>query len=488
MFSRDSRPAESRYLTRKGAGPCALLLGLGLGLLHAAPALGGCPVDDPMCVCHTTTYSGASSVGTLYPRYKVLSVVYAPPGSSSSGSQSVVDYTEADTIKNGTSMDSSFKYQTSASLTMSSIGGQTSLTSSMDWAMSAGSSDSFILTNTKSETFTNAGPTKDGVNHDYDLIYVWVNPEVTVSVTPVTKHTCDAPPQTTNVVKYNLGTYRSDREVVIELYAGSLRSPPTIAMDATTKSDLASWGITSADYPAILAHDPFGNLGSKVPTSIDLNRFADVTNLNYQPIAPGAGKSCKETSLENRTTTSHSTSVTQIRSLGYTWSTGMTIPSIVKTQMASTSTWTWTDSLQATTSNDHTVAAKTMICRPSSSYTGYQSMRVMYDTEFMTFAYIPTSNAASRLVSGWVVDDDGLQLAGAEVVLAYGDETYRVLTDEDGEYVFYDVPEGEAALVVGDLGEEVEVWADEEAIVDFDSPDLDQVWTLNGDLGGRLDR
>lgn len=138
-----------------------------------------------------TSASAPSGIeGFLNPKYVVVAVTYAPPGSDS-----YVSYSQTTSVGNTISLKDSFEsdigYSVSVQLSEifkgSVVSGKRSLTrtSSTDYIQGSSSETSTTLSKSTSLTYQTPGtPTFSPVNSDYDYIWLWLNPEVLVGYVP----------------------------------------------------------------------------------------------------------------------------------------------------------------------------------------------------------------------------------------------------------------------------------------------------------------
>src|SRR5262249_36545746 len=137
-------------------------------------------------------YSGTAVLNTtvaqLIPKYVVLSVYYAPPGA-----KSTTTYTDNSTQGTSTSISNTFTNSTSVSASIGLqlgikgvISGSSTLTASQTYSQEADTSSSFAINTTNVNTVIVPGPASSsiGIDHDYDLIVVWLNPELDISINP----------------------------------------------------------------------------------------------------------------------------------------------------------------------------------------------------------------------------------------------------------------------------------------------------------------
>lgn len=133
----------------------------------------------------------AHTTGFINPKYVVVGVTYAPPGSSSS-----VSYSNTTMVGSTTNISTSFTNETGFSVSVDKtfklgagkiVGGSLDLTTSQSQSYTQGSNTS--VTNTVSKTatvaYTTPGtPTFSPVNSDYDYIWLWLNPELIMTYVP----------------------------------------------------------------------------------------------------------------------------------------------------------------------------------------------------------------------------------------------------------------------------------------------------------------
>lgn len=130
----------------------------------------------------------------IFPKYKVLGVVYAPPGSAS-----FVNYggsTLVGTSHSMTAMNSSTNIVSTSSTTGFSLfgfGSTTTDTNSDGWTTTQEYTSSVAVQTANANSISTMGPISSalGVNHDNDIIYIWLNPVV---VTQVSSYTAGSPP------------------------------------------------------------------------------------------------------------------------------------------------------------------------------------------------------------------------------------------------------------------------------------------------------
>jgi hypothetical protein len=118
------------------------------------------------------------------PKYEVLTVVYAPPGSASSvtyGNSSLVGSSNSFVTSNSSTVTESTSTTTGFSLF--GFGSSTTTTDNSGWTDAYQNSSSLSVQTTNGNSVTTSGPVSSalGVNHDNDVIYIWLNPVVMAS-------------------------------------------------------------------------------------------------------------------------------------------------------------------------------------------------------------------------------------------------------------------------------------------------------------------
>jgi hypothetical protein len=136
---------------------------------------------DSLFYIQATGSSGqiTSVGGYVNPKYVILGVTYAPPGP-----QSFVDYSNSTLVGNETDISNSFSsaYTRTVSITSGAItgfgGGTVSGTSSTGYTQESDTSSSVTVTKTTTRSDHTLGPSDPyaPVNHDDDIIWLWLNP------------------------------------------------------------------------------------------------------------------------------------------------------------------------------------------------------------------------------------------------------------------------------------------------------------------------
>lgn len=126
----------------------------------------------------------------LIPKYQVMGVVYAPPGSASSvtyGNAVAVGSANSFLAANNTMYTQSTTTTSGFSLSIGpfSFGSTSSNTSTSGWGIANQNAATTSIQTTQGNSVATAGPVSSalGVNHDNDIIYIWLNPMVMTTTT-----------------------------------------------------------------------------------------------------------------------------------------------------------------------------------------------------------------------------------------------------------------------------------------------------------------
>jgi hypothetical protein len=358
-----------------------------------------------------------ASVGTfsanLLPKYYILSILYAPPGNSSSNGFS-------DSTSNGTSTSTTHTFNQNTSLSWS-IGGSFFAGahggSSFGIGAGSGSSQSFQETYTGSQ---GAGlkSTNNLVDHTQDQFYLWLNPMVTYTMTG-----------TSTTVTTTMGTPNGQPMDIVNVNAEDLMNPtqiplgvltPQTVYNPTTMQNVTLPGLSSicanplpttqctqsnacgcvaSDFATILAQNPLiGTSQTTSPSSVDSNRYVliDTETLEGPECSgcdPGTYTFTESDSTTQGTTESETNSYSVGSSIGSEagWDLG---PLKIDLSFTETNTLTWTNSQSYGTSNGQSHQAS--ITFGTSSLDCYEHIDIFEDTVYHTFAFMPTTTPPAQ--------------------------------------------------------------------------------------------
>ena len=363
------------------------------------------------------------------PKYKVLTVVYSPPGTQGGGSTSSVKYGSGSTWGSTSSAKNTFKQQYTA--TVSATGGFLGeSTGSLIFGYGRSSTDSTAteIKKTASTQISLGGPSVDGIDHNRDQIWLWLNPKLRVSL------------PTQNAIEWKLDS--SEPMDIQYVYVGHLKDPSQMPPGVAQR--LAAYGITTADYAEILEANPFAN----GPIPINTARYVSLnTTFPYEPpYAPGDPVPTLNFTATYSSTDTSGSEVANEYKTGVTWEGGLDFISLVSAKLKVANEWTWTDTKSLSTDTGTTESASVTVGGPAFGYTGPTDMGVYYDILYKSFLFVPYEGGPS--VQGWIYSRSNLEVAGKEVRLVANGVTYRTFAGADGEFRFHGTPTGSVQLRV----------------------------------------
>ena len=280
------------------------------------------------------------AVGVVEPKYIVLAVTYAPPGSSSQ-----VVYSNSTMLGTSTSLSSSFIQGTSQSVSITtgfkltiggfSIGSTTTDTTTNSYTQEQDTSSSIAVNQTTSVTTTVRGPSSSavGLDHDEDYIWVWLNPVLNFTILSPGNiqwngYTFDATDPVGQMDVYGIR---------VAYLNGHAPMPSDVAAVlartwAPNMTDGSGPGLTAADLAAILAADPFSNPSYviNIPTGSSCTadgRFclAGNQNFQYEPPPPGGQPITQTFAVSHQTTATQGQGAIDTRMVGYSTSVTFTL-------------------------------------------------------------------------------------------------------------------------------------------------------------------
>ena len=375
-----------------GSSPLVMDTGYGITLSFSAASGTATATGDPTLLIH--------------PKYVVLSVLYAPPGSGSN-----VTYTNSTVLGTNTSLSKSFTTATSVSTTLTwkfGVGAIGSASVSATWsdAFTQAASSSSTLAVNSTTTYTNEakGPASSavGLDHDADQIVVWLNPVSTFAIS-------SAPATGILWQGYTYDTADADGMDIVNIPVGMLDGH--IPIPTTLATILArSWarplsngdgpGLTQTDFNEIMAADPFSNpsyaftLNESTNTSTD-NRFILTDNVDMQYIPAGVGLQPNQNTYAQsfQTMTQQGMGGTDTHQVGYSIDASASAGAVVSfsADLKASDTLTYTNQWNTLNSTTTTQTASTTIVGPQASdnYTGPGEFWVYQDTVYNTFMFYP---------------------------------------------------------------------------------------------------
>jgi hypothetical protein len=340
--------------------------------------------------------------GWIRPKYQVVGMTYAPPGS-----RSTTNYSSG--FMNGTSTkhQSSFVAGITQSVEITSGGGlfgifdgDATQTFSAGWTQQKDSESSLTVAQQTSNGLIVPGPASSaaGVDHDFDTIYVWLNPEVFLMVFPA------------SVV---VGGYGYDARDpvgamdVIPLTVGQLKLTQPIPPNTWTRLN-RSWDpqtgpLTTADFPDILRANPFATNPAYNPNTDPGRRYelplsgnppmpANVI-LNYTPVPEGGQPTGQTYSTSYNQTTAAGKSAKDTYEVTYSVGGEVSFDFLVKlnTKLKTSTKFSWANQWSNTVTNGTSQSAGFTIYPPlaADNYTGPTAIQVWKDNVYGTFMFFP---------------------------------------------------------------------------------------------------
>jgi hypothetical protein len=367
--------------------------------------------------------------GTLMPKYYVLTVAYAPPGTQGGHSSSSVTYGSGSTTGTTTSASQSFKQNYSISVTAGGgFLGSAQAGVSFSYGHSATDNKSLDVKKSATTTIRVDGPSQDGVNHDHDVIYLWLNPKINLVLT-------------SNSAAWTFSG--TDTAEIQYVYVGWLKAPST--MPPGVVQALQRHGITQADFPDILKRDQFAGSVRRppifpiLPHPLDPVRFQSVhTTFPYEP--PFSATDSVPTysfNLTGSVTSAAGHTAQDDYKVGVTISAGVDFLGLAKSSLKTDDSWDWTNTSSTSNSSASTQSASVTIGGPAFGYTGPTEMEVYFDTVYSTFLFRPLEPGTPLAVEGMLKSRAGKPVPRKEVTIVANGVTYRTFTNAKGEYRFF---------------------------------------------------
>lgn len=425
-----------------GVTPTAPIQGGGGGQCSNGESWGGsiyptCPVCTTVCPLAGGTGDCAAQCSgprvyeaVVTPKYLIYSLTYQPPGSKGCASPSAVTYSNDSAFGTSVSTNKTFKAGTEVTVSAKTeaafgiFGGGASASSTFGYSRSVSDRTVMNIQKASSSTLKISGHCVDGVDHNQDRIWLWLNPKLKMRFT-----------EKAAAWTFDFGAMAE----VQYLHVGWLKNPALIPPGVRDR--LVAYGITSSDYPEILKANPF--VGTSVDGPPDPNRFASLnTSIPYEPpYASGDPTPIYTYSFAYNTTSMSERTISRDTSVKASFTGSASAGAVVakiSTSLMSSGSLTWTSTNMKSNSTSATERAEMTIGGPAFGYTGPTSIGVYYDKIYRTFAFHPITWLPS--LSGRISDASGEPVAGQEVIVKADGQTYRSFTDRQGQYrVFGDI-------------------------------------------------
>ena len=330
------------------------------------------PSDDQVWCDHSANTQNF----TLTPDFVVTTVIYAPPGKSSS-----IQYQSTTSVGSSTSSTKSFQNSTDVTAT-ASYGNMMSFgmaSASVTANHTFGDSDTHQvdLTTTWSQGYKKPGQT-DGIDHDLDEIWFVIHPILNMSFTP---GIAGGP----NVTNWQFGQGDgTTTDISYFAYAGELNGD--MVMDQQLQNLFTANGITPDMYAEILEADAFFQ-GIVPQQGMSSPRFDYIAEFPYQPpLSAGQMPSTQGYSVSQSNTTSDTQTSSYSNSVGFTVSGGVNY-GLFKASLSVSSKWTWSHSSSQKDSTGNGSMDTLTVGQPAYGYNGPGLLHVYEDRIFKTYAY-----------------------------------------------------------------------------------------------------
>jgi H-type lectin domain len=378
--------------------------------------------------------------GTVTPSYIVLTVVYAPPGTNNgnngNGKNSNVEYAAGSTTGTTTSSSKSFKASNTLSFEGSGgfLGNDTGGGVSFSFSRSSTDTQSLDVKKTINSKITVGGPAHDGIDRNEDEIWLLLRPDVDLAVSSST-------------AQWTLSSDNSQKHVQY-LQVGQLNGNPHYSIPKGVADELASAGITAAEYPNILKHDPlacqdWSKCGSSpnISPSIDPKRFNLIScQLAYEPPGSSTGSASPVQSWQqsNSSTSTVSQTVVDDYTVGLSMTQSGDYLGFAKAQLKDSASWTWSNKSENSTTTGTSESATLSIGGPAFGYKGPTALCAYFDGLYKTFAFDLVGPQTLQLaVQGALTNKDGNPESYTEVDLIDRGVKQVTFTNAQGEYTFY---------------------------------------------------
>jgi hypothetical protein len=422
--------------------------------------------------------------GFVFPTYYVMSLIYAPPGCTTSPTlnykcnpPSNVQYSDGSTTGTTTSTQSSFSKGVSltATETVDPTGFMLPLSQAsqtLGYTVKSVQGNSTTVTKTASNTISWSPQSQDGIWHDFDIFEAVVNPAVMVRnwLDPITLQ---------NHVEWEMGIPASDGVAFTYFYTAiSVRcalsgfsnltipaspgypNPGKYDPHHTCAGSSAWWlpsnappGLKYSDYDQMLSLDPFvyadpgqplNPKPSAYPTSGPSRYTLQTYGYPYShpsggtPAAVGGPPACVSYTWQQGVSNSKTTSSS------WTWDTTASVSAtfnitpVFNLKAGGTLDWSNMTSNQTTKANSQSGQA-TIMCS-SINWTGPGYVTVWYDNLFGTYLFDLADYpcpGCKMLLNGYVTLATGAIVPGVQVELGDGTTTYHTATDNNGHFVFF---------------------------------------------------
>jgi hypothetical protein len=402
--------------------------------------------SDGLYYLEATGASGSVTAvgGYVNPKYKIIGVMYSPPGS-----KSTVTYADNSVVGSSTSVMSTISSADMQSISISSgisIFGFTdkvTTTASDTYTQEESSSSTIAVSQTTSSSTGLSGYSDPatGLNHDYDYIFVWLNPIARFAIYPTKSPTLvewmgygydlnDTPAYPDmDVIGVQLGCLNGD---FYSQYESGTSTNWTTCEDVFNNNFSRGWALTNTDGSSPALTPTLAN--SSAPYDFCAQKGTDLYNIcladpfsnpSYAVTFPSGGgdtttdgrfTACSNTlcsatieyepSVSKTYSQGYSTTLTANETDKYTYSESFSIETQLgysasgcknycltfSDSLTTKNTYTWSDQFSYSTNSSNGQTASFSIEGPAEGYGGPLSFTVYQDNLYGTFMFYPVTD------------------------------------------------------------------------------------------------
>jgi hypothetical protein len=354
----------------------------------------------------TCTISHSGQSGWIRPKYEVVGLVYAPPGS-----KSMVNYTNGFQSGTGTSTTNTYSSSYTEKVTVS-LGfkvpdvssGTVTASYANGWGQTQEGTSSLALSETYTTGLVQGGPLSSalGVDHDYDEVYVWLNAEELIGIAGnvIARNGFGWDGRDSETTVCGVGVSGMD---VVAITLGQLRGTQSIPVNLRCRLnrvwDPSLGALTSTDFLEIASADPFYANPQFNPNTANSARY-ELPNgqnliMNYIPAAPGQQPTGYTYASSYSTTTTQGQTATDMHSTSWSVDVNASVNFLTiysaSLSVGKSATYTSTNKNSSSITSGTSQGANFTIYGPAATdnYTGPTAIQVWKDNIYGTFMFFP---------------------------------------------------------------------------------------------------
>jgi hypothetical protein len=378
--------------------------------------------------------------------YLVLGVVYAPPGASNGAKRSSVAYGNSSTTGTKTSASQSFTFSNAVSVENKGgfiVGINSAL--SYQGGSTVTDSQSVDIKKTTSARLIVSGSPKDGIDHDYDEIYLWLSPKIDLALS----------------TSSSTWMLEGSNEPPLPVFVGNLNGHYPFKPNDPTLIALQHAGITPDEYQNILKHDPLVKHDPDHPLVDQIvspgtlpDRYSFVAGFIYKaPLAQGASNDVYTWERTSDITYTRVHEDADTSSVALTLGAESKFTGLAKTTLKDTTKWVWTNKSSNQSSTGTTNSAEITVGGPAPGYAGDILLKMYEDTVYQTYCFeLVPYNSEEVAATGIVKDSTGSILKWTEVTLTDQNHVkHHATTNQFGEYAVLGHIDGPFTVAAGTM-------------------------------------